>query len=94
MEATASNNAGDISERETSQPKNLDPAAVPETTYLNSNRIAEKTSSSCAEQEEEEIKVEEEELQEQDFLKRAELREYEIERDARLASDVRSRGRL
>ena len=33
-------------------------------------------------------------LEEQDFLKRAELREYEIERDARLAGDVRSRGRL
>lgn len=30
----------------------------------------------------------------QDFLKRAELREYEIERDKRLASDVRLRGRL
>lgn len=33
-------------------------------------------------------------LEQQDFLKRAELREYEIERDARLAGDVRSRGRL
>mmetsp|Transcript_6445 Transcript_6445/g.24299 ORF Transcript_6445/g.24299 Transcript_6445/m.24299 type:complete len:255 (-) Transcript_6445:133-897(-) len=33
-------------------------------------------------------------LEEVDFLKRAELREYEIERDARLAGDVRSRGRL
>ena len=33
-------------------------------------------------------------LEEQDFLKRAELREYELERDARLASDIRSRGRL
>ena len=33
-------------------------------------------------------------LEEQDFLKRAELREYEIERDARLAGDVRTRGRL
>jgi hypothetical protein len=30
----------------------------------------------------------------QDFLKRAELREYELERDKRLASDVRLRGRL
>lgn len=30
----------------------------------------------------------------QDFLKRAELREYEQERDKRLASDVRLRGRL
>ena len=30
----------------------------------------------------------------QEFLKRAELREYEIERDKRLASDVRLRGRL
>lgn len=29
-----------------------------------------------------------------DFLKRAELREYEKERDARLAADVRTRGRL
>ena len=29
-----------------------------------------------------------------DFLKRAELREYEKERDARLGSDMRSRGRL
>ena len=29
-----------------------------------------------------------------DFLKRAELREYEKERDARLGADVRSRGRL
>jgi hypothetical protein len=29
-----------------------------------------------------------------DFLKRAELREYEQERDRRLASDVRTRGRL
>eukprot|EP00879_Flechtneria_rotunda_P001421 GHRR01001574.1.p1 GENE.GHRR01001574.1~~GHRR01001574.1.p1 ORF type:complete len:355 (+),score=176.98 GHRR01001574.1:219-1283(+) len=33
-------------------------------------------------------------LDKQDFLKRAELREYEIERDKRLASDVRLRGRL
>ena len=33
-------------------------------------------------------------LDRQDFLKRAELREYEIQRDARLASDVRTRGRL
>lgn len=30
----------------------------------------------------------------QEFLKRAELREYELERDKRLASDVRLRGRL
>jgi hypothetical protein len=30
----------------------------------------------------------------QDFLKRAELREYELERDKRLQSDVRLRGRL
>ena len=29
-----------------------------------------------------------------DFLKRAELREYEKERDARLGGDIRSRGRL
>lgn len=29
-----------------------------------------------------------------DFLKRAELREYEKERDQRLAADVRNRGRL
>ena len=29
-----------------------------------------------------------------DFLKRAELREYEKERDARLGADVRNRGRL
>ncbi|CAL8467354.1 g6891 [Coccomyxa elongata] len=29
-----------------------------------------------------------------DFLKRAELRQYEKERDARLAGDIRSRGRL
>lgn len=28
-----------------------------------------------------------------DFLKRAELREYEAERDKRLAGDIRSRGR-
>ena len=28
-----------------------------------------------------------------DFLKRAELREYEIERDKRLSSDIRTRGR-
>lgn len=28
-----------------------------------------------------------------DFLKRAELREYEAERDKRLASDIRTRGR-
>jgi hypothetical protein len=28
------------------------------------------------------------------FLKRAELREYEKERDQRLASDIRTRGRL
>ena len=33
-------------------------------------------------------------LEEQDFLKRAELREYELERDARLNADVRTRGRL
>jgi len=33
-------------------------------------------------------------LDKQDFLKRAELREYEKERDKRLASDVRNRGRL
>lgn len=33
-------------------------------------------------------------LDRQDFLKRAELREYERQRDARLASDVRTRGRL
>jgi hypothetical protein len=33
-------------------------------------------------------------LSPQDFLKRAELREYELERDKRLASDVRLRGRL
>ena len=30
----------------------------------------------------------------QGFLKRAELREYEKERDQRLASDIRNRGRL
>lgn len=30
----------------------------------------------------------------QEFLQRAELREYELERDKRLASDVRLRGRL
>ncbi len=29
-----------------------------------------------------------------DFLKRAELRQYEKERDARLGGDIRSRGRL
>ncbi len=33
-------------------------------------------------------------LEEQDFLKRAELRDYELERDARLNADVRTRGRL
>lgn len=33
-------------------------------------------------------------LRPQDFLQRAELREYELERDKRLASDVRLRGRL
>ncbi len=33
-------------------------------------------------------------LDKQDFLKRAELREYELERDKRLAGDVRNRGRL
>lgn len=33
-------------------------------------------------------------LDRQEFLKRAELREYELERDKRLASDVRLRGRL
>ncbi|GIL55263.1 hypothetical protein Vafri_10839 [Volvox africanus] len=33
-------------------------------------------------------------LDKQNFLKRAELREYEKERDLRLASDVRTRGRL
>ena len=32
-------------------------------------------------------------LDRQDFLKRAELREYEIERDKRLAGDMRTRGR-
>ena len=29
-----------------------------------------------------------------DFLKRTELKEYEMERDARLGGDIRSRGRL
>lgn len=29
-----------------------------------------------------------------DFLKRAELREYEKERDQKLSADVRNRGRL
>ncbi len=33
-------------------------------------------------------------LDKQDFLKRAELREYELERDKRLAGDMRNRGRL
>eukprot|EP00193_Tetraselmis_chui_P017867 CAMPEP_0177772532 /NCGR_PEP_ID=MMETSP0491_2-20121128/12291_1 /TAXON_ID=63592 /ORGANISM="Tetraselmis chuii, Strain PLY429" /LENGTH=326 /DNA_ID=CAMNT_0019290385 /DNA_START=41 /DNA_END=1021 /DNA_ORIENTATION=+ len=33
-------------------------------------------------------------LDKQAFLKKAELRQYEIERDQRLASDVRTRGRL
>ncbi|KAG2431195.1 hypothetical protein HXX76_009723 [Chlamydomonas incerta] len=33
-------------------------------------------------------------LDKQNFLKRAELREYEKERDIRLASDIRTRGRL
>ncbi|PNH04060.1 hypothetical protein TSOC_009828 [Tetrabaena socialis] len=33
-------------------------------------------------------------LEKQNFLKRAELREYETERDTRLNSDVRLRGRL
>ena len=33
-------------------------------------------------------------LDRQEFLQRTELREYEIERDKRLASDVRTRGRL
>jgi hypothetical protein len=33
-------------------------------------------------------------LDKQEFLQRAELREYELERDKRLASDVRLRGRL
>ena len=33
-------------------------------------------------------------LDRQEFLKRTELREYELERDKRLASDVRTRGRL
>lgn len=33
-------------------------------------------------------------LERQEFLKRTELREYELERDKRLASDVRLRGRL
>lgn len=33
-------------------------------------------------------------LDKQEFLKQAELREYETERDKRLAADVRSRGRL
>ncbi|KAG2447977.1 hypothetical protein HYH02_007006 [Chlamydomonas schloesseri] len=33
-------------------------------------------------------------LDKQNFLKRAELREYEKERDTRLASDIRTRGRL
>lgn len=32
-------------------------------------------------------------LEKVDFLKRAELREYEIERDKRLGSDARTRGR-
>ena len=33
-------------------------------------------------------------LDKQEFLKRTELREYELERDKRLASDMRTRGRL
>ena len=33
-------------------------------------------------------------LEKKEFLQRAELREYEQERDKRLASDVRTRGRL
>lgn len=33
-------------------------------------------------------------LDKQAFLKDAELREYELERDRRLGSDVRNRGRL
>jgi len=33
-------------------------------------------------------------LDRQEFLKRTELREYELERDKRLASDMRTRGRL
>lgn len=33
-------------------------------------------------------------LDRQEFLKRTELREYEIERDKRLATDIRTRGRL
>lgn len=33
-------------------------------------------------------------LDKQEFLKKAELREYEIERDQRLASDIRTRGRV
>ena len=33
-------------------------------------------------------------LERQNFLKQSELREYEIERDRRLAADVRNRGRL
>jgi hypothetical protein len=33
-------------------------------------------------------------LDKQEFLRQAELREYEQERDRRLASDVRNRGRL
>lgn len=33
-------------------------------------------------------------LEKKDFLQRAELREYEQERDKRLASDMRTRGRL
>jgi hypothetical protein len=33
-------------------------------------------------------------LDRQEFLKRTELREYELERDKRLAADVRTRGRL
>ena len=33
-------------------------------------------------------------LEKQDFLQRADVRQYEIERDARLANDPRNRGRL
>jgi len=33
-------------------------------------------------------------LEKQEFLQKAELRQYELERDKRLAADVRTRGRL
>jgi hypothetical protein len=33
-------------------------------------------------------------LEKKDFLQRAELREYEQERDKRLGADIRTRGRL